>query len=313
MAHVSHQLPEADLCGFFMWYKEHRFNAKEIGYLVSDPHHYSPTTKQLEKALLAFNRDEFLSLGATQINDILTVLNKHILYGRDAISPGTKTYLYNLYVEKEYGISNIESFAEISNRTFQMNGSKSERFAIDLLSTIDGVCYEKNKAWYENDYYSGIPDIIPPGTVKEIKTVYNFSNFVSLHFRKDTKNNQFQIQCYLDLLEVESGEIVYVLVGLNGEERDRYIEYAKEKYRFDGYNDQEIGRKIKKIEKNCDFDHIPYEKRVIRRQYKRNPYDIRLIKKKVTAARAFLAKIDAKFNKSVILADGSAGDQPKNL
>lgn len=297
-----------------MDFKTLRFNAKEIGFLIPDPRNQpTATAKQLESALQALSKENMLSLTATDCNHILTVLNKHILYSSEKVSGGVKTFLCETYAEIMFGIQKISFLPEVSNRMFQISGSKSEKFAIDLLSAVDGCQYEKNKASFSNDYFIGKPDIIIADGVKEIKTVHNLSNFMSLFFQKDSKGHQFQLQCYLDLVDVDNGEIVYVLTGLNGTERDRYIEYAKNKYTEDGLTEHEISRNLKKIERNCDFDHIPYEKRVFRRSFKKNPYMIRLAKKKVTAARAFLSKIDAKFNKDVFLLNGDGGDSKKDI
>lgn len=295
-------------------FKTLRFNPKEVGFLIPDPkNQFTATPKQLESALLAMSKENMLSLTATDINHILTVVNKHLLYSSDKVSGGTKTYLCDLYTEIMHGIQKISFLPEVSNRMFQINGTKSEKFAIDLLSAVDSYQYEKNKATFSNDYFSGKPDIITDNDVKELKTVANLSNFIALAFQKDSKQHQFQLQCYLDLVDADTGEIVYVLTGLNGDERDRYLEYAKKKYENDGLTEAEIGRNLKKLEKNCDYDHIPYEKRVLRRSFKRNPYMIRLARKKVTSARVYLSKIHAKFNKDVFLGNGDGGDNKKDV
>lgn len=273
----------------------------------------TPTPIQLEKALLALSKDNLLGLTDTDISSVMTVLNKYAMYSHEKVASNTKDFLFDLYCRIEYGVNKISLLPESSNRSFQLNGTQSERFAIDILSAIDGVQYEKNRDRYENDFFIGKPDIMLPNEVKEIKTVCNLAKFLSIGMSKEPKGSQFQLQSYFDLLDFDSGEIVYVLVGLNGTERDRYLEFAREKYASEGWSASEIGKMLIKLEKNCDFDYFPHEKRVIRRQFKRNPYMIRLARKKVTAARAFLAKIDAKFNKNVVLSDDTQSGEDKNV
>lgn len=296
-----------------MDFKTLKFGCNDIGYLIPDAQASKTATPlQLQKALQALDKENYLALTATDIENILLVVDKHLNYSSEKVSSGTKSFLTELYGKLVYGIGNIESLEQFSSRRFQFSGTKSEKYAIQMLSEMDDITYEKNKDSYENDFYVGKPDILLSDSVKEIKTVYNLSNFLLLNGNRPNKNNLFQLQAYLDILDYETGELVYVLTGMPPDEKQEYLNFAKEKYKNTGISDQEVGRRLKKLEANISIDHIPVEKRIIRKNFKKNPYMIRLARKKVTAARAFLAKIDSKFNNIVDLS-GDSGEQAENI
>lgn len=285
----------------FMDFKNYKFNANVIGHLVSDvKNSHFATPKQMEKALLSLDKEDLLGLTATDIENLLVVIEKHLKFSPSRVPVGGKRYLAELYGKLLYGVSDIEPLEDISNRRFQISGTKCEQLAIEMISNEDKFEYEKNKTYFENDYFTGKPDVLSGGELKEVKTVQNLSKFMLYDVNKAPKLYQFQIQCYMDLLDYDSCELIFVLTGMHHEDRDEYLAMAEERYTKSGLTVPEVSKRLKKLEKNVTIDHIPTNNRIARATYKRNPYMIRLAKKKVTAARNFLTKLDLKFNGVVL-------------
>lgn len=303
-------LPKPISVDFFMGNFSHvKFNPQDIYSIIGESKSsFTPTAKQVESAVMALNKEDLTSLSATDVNHILKYVEKHAMYTPEKISGTAKSYLCGWYAKEVYGLTQMQVFAEMNSRKFQANGIKSEKNAIEILSRVDGVGYKKNKSDFENDFFSGTPDIIHAGGVKEIKTVASLDDFMMLSFKKTFNAHEYQLQCYLDLVDSDSGELIYVATGLCKEERQRYLDFAREKLILQGLADFQIENKLSMLERNVDYSFMSDEKRIFRKEFKRNKYMIRFARKKVTAARAFLVKLDEKFNKDVILPHVDRGE-----
>ena len=110
-----------------MDFKTYKIACEDIGCLVpSFSSAEIATPLQLEKAILALSAENSLALSDTRIKDILTVIDKKLKYGKDSLPNGAKVFLSGVYAKLVYGIGNIDSLQEYSNRRFQINGIKCE-------------------------------------------------------------------------------------------------------------------------------------------------------------------------------------------
>lgn len=285
-----------------MNFKEYKFPCTEVPNLLgSAKGNTMPTPKQIEKALNVLNKEYLLGITKTDTNDLISVIQKYNDYSPNKMSSSLMRYLCEIYTAEVLGIMPIVKFSEISTRNYQINGTKNEAVAISIISRVDDVSYDKNTKQFENEYFIGKPDILYKNTVKEIKTVANYNQFLYIFNSKPNRDDQYQMQCYMDLVDAPEGELIYVATGIHKDEYDKYIQFAKKFYEDAGLDEQKVNRRLKMLEKSCRLESINDLRRVKRFVFKKNQEMIRFAKKKVTFARNELIKIDEKYTKIVAL------------
>lgn len=285
-----------------MNFKDYKFPCTEVPNLLGSAKGSTlPTPKQVEKALNVLNKEYLLGITKTDTNDLISVIQKYNDYSPNKMSGSLMRYLCEIYTVEVLGIMPIVKFSELSTRSYQINGTKNESVAIDILSRVDGISYEKNTKMFENEYFIGRPDILHKNTLKEIKTVANYNQFLYIFNSKPNRDDQYQMQCYMDLVDAPEGELIYVATGIHPDEYVKYIQFAKKFYEDAGFDEKKVNKKLKTLEKSCRLDGMEDLKKVKRFVFKKNPEMIRFAKKKVTFARNELIKIDEKYNKAVVL------------
>lgn len=263
-----------------------------------------PTEKQLEKAINILNKRPFLTITATDTDYFLRMLKQVAANQSSEVNSAFRNYLVDLYVEKFIKVAPQNTFDFDSSRNIQKNGIVMEADAIKILSEVDNYQYEKNKKQFENGYFVGKPDILCADSIKEIKTFMNFRSIMKMRYEKPAKSAQYQLQSYMDVSEIENGEIIYVVTGMSEEYRASYLEKAKVWYESFGKSPAEVSKKVKKLEMESDLTKIPMSARILRVPFKKNKELIRFSHTKVTAARKMLSKIHDDYEKIV----GLGGD-----
>lgn len=292
-----------------MDFKEYKFPATEVSNLISMPKTAAPPTeKQIEKAINILNKEYLLGISTTETKDLITVINKYADYSPNKASSTLVKYLCDIYTQEALGLGVMMKFQENSNRSYQVNGTKSESVALEILSRVDGIQYKKNTKMIENDFFIGKPDIVHENSIKEIKTIINYPNFMYAMQTKPNKYDQYQLQTYMDLADCDTGEIIYVATGLHPEEFDKYIEYARNYFLELGVDPKKIEKRVNSIAKNVKFDTIPDFQRIHRFPFKKNPEMIRFARKRVTFARNWLSRWHDKYNKIVALPNEIVGE-----
>lgn len=256
-----------------------------------------PTAKQIEKAVNILSKDDILSLCKTDVEALITVINKYSAQAPQRFSQTAISYLTEFYSEKELKRSRISTFDVDSNRKYQINSTKNEPLAYQIISELDGIEYKKNNSLFENDYFIGRPDFEHNNSIKEIKTVSHYTNFLLLFSSQPGKDIQTQLHLYVDLKDCEEGELIFVATGICKEERDNYLIHAKNWYENMGYPQERVSKMLFRLERDINFDDIPIQQRVKRFTYKKNNEIVRFAKTRVTAARNWLAKFHEKYRK----------------
>lgn len=281
-----------------MDFKNYLFPCKEVNTLVSRKKAgYLPSETQVQKALNALSRDNLLAMPATDIENILVVIQKYAEQTPKGLSGTLSSYLTDIYLNQCLDVNRLPAYEDESAREYQLNGSRNEKVAIEIISRVDNAEYVKNKTSFENDYFRGIPDVLTGHSVFEIKTRHLYASFIKYLFQKPSRSDFYQLQCEMDVAGVDEGELIYVATGINQSDRSKYLENCRSAMEARGMNDKKIENTIVSIEKSCNLDWMPDNKRIIRFPVKKNPAFIKFAKTKVTAARNWLAKFHDKFEK----------------
>lgn len=280
-----------------MDFKQYLFPCNEVWSIVGKKRGSSLTSAQTVKALNALSRDNLLTLTKTDIEIILAALQSYSETSADSLSTTGIPYLMDVYLNATLKINRLPVYSEVSPRQFQMNGYKNEKVALQILSEMDNFEYVKNRKTFDNGYFCGIPDVLPGHSVFEIKTRHLYCDFLAEATGKATRSDFYQLQCEMDITGMDEGELIYVATGINKEDRDKYLQHCRKSMEKNGMNDEKIEKKLILIERSCNIDWLPPNKRVKRIPVKRNPEFIRFAKRKVTAARNYLARLHDKFEK----------------
>lgn len=247
--------------------------AEELEYLESRP---NPTEKQ-----------------KTRISELI--------YKRDStpkLSDTATSYLREVYQYYKYG---KESVGGSRRSVYTIKGNSVEHESIMIISRYHDFPFDKNQQRFNNDYFTGEPDIIWPERLKTLdaKSVWDMESLLShvpdyLNQEKEIydKDYWWQGQGYMDLTNSQEHELLYVLVNMpeeiiNGERMRIYKT-------MNPVTDEspEYKKAIEKLEFNMTFDEIPIKERIVRFVFKRDDEAIQKAYKRIEMCREWLSEFE---------------------
>ncbi len=164
----------------------------------------------------------------------------------ETLSETTKTYVYEWLKERIYKVHK-----EISNK-YLNKGLMLEDTAIDkTIEWLDLSFTIKNEQFFENDYFTGTPDLIVDGVVYDTKCSWDCFTFPLFDKDIPTKDYFYQLQIYMELTGCKKAVLVYVLLNTPDEliyERKHIYDDLDKKYRIKTYEveyDAEVIEKLK--------------------------------------------------------------------
>jgi hypothetical protein len=163
----------------------------------------------------------------------------------ETLSETTKSYVYEWLKENIYGVRK-----QISSK-YLNKGLKLEDTAIDKsIELLDLPFAIKNEQFFENDYFTGTPDLIVDGVVYDTKCSWDCFTFPLFEENIPTKDYFYQLQIYMELTGCRKAVLIYVLLNtpeeLTYEEKHNYDNVDK-KYRIKTYEvdyDSEVIEKL---------------------------------------------------------------------
>jgi hypothetical protein len=168
----------------------------------------------------------------------------------EVLSETAKTYLKELWIEKEYNRRK-----EIHSK-YMEKGTMVEEEALTLFTEVTGQFYKKNEKDFYNDFLTGTPDIFP-GLV-DIKSCWDLWTFQDF----DADKYFWQMQGYMWLTGEKSAVVAACLIDTP------FHLIADEQRKWTWRNgiidpDSEAAQAgLMEIEKNMTFSDIPQELRV---------------------------------------------------
>jgi hypothetical protein len=200
------------------------------------------------------------------------------------LTDGCKSLLARLYAAEKYGKWSL--FKDRGNK-YTSKGKDAEEDSIALVSALDRRAYIKNDVRIDNDYVSGVPDIVVGDSynnikyVIDVKTPYDMETFICNLGKPLCLQYQWQMQTYIWLTGAERGEVSFCLVnspahiirseeyrlldrmGVTTEEDPSYIEAKIQLVKNLTFDDMPISdRRIKYIVERDEEAHIRIAKRV---------------------------------------------------
>jgi hypothetical protein len=200
----------------------------------------------------------------------------------EILSETAKTYIQDLFKEKELGISR-EFWSRYTDKGLQM-----EDEAIEFASQVLGWDFVvKNEQGYENDWITGTPDVITKYLLADIKCSWDGNTFPLFDTELKNKDYFWQLQGYMWLTGLDQAELVYCLMDTPHAIVEDEVRRAHWKA---GLIDEDLDLR-EAVQSQHTFDHLPNNLRIKRFIVERNEDAIENIKEKVELARDYYEQL----------------------
>lgn len=159
--------------------------------------------------------------------------------------------------------------------------------SIDFIGEQLGLGFLlKNDRQFENDYFTGEPDVIPPNIdlVIDAKNSWSWEAFPILESEIPTSDYYWQLQGYMNLTDRHHSKLVYVL----SDTPQHLIEREARRYCYDnGFEELDIDI-YNKFLADMTYPNIPKELKIKSFDIERNDEDIAIAQKKVIECREYI-------------------------
>lgn len=200
----------------------------------------------------------------------------------EVLSETAKTYIQDLFKEKELGIAR-EFWSRYTDKGLQM-----EDEAIDFAGQVLGWDFVvKNEQGYENDYITGTPDVITKYLLADIKCSWDGTTFPLFDNELKNKDYYWQLQGYMWLTGLDQAELVYCLMDTPHQIVEDEVRRAHWKA---GLIDEDLDLR-EAVQSQHTFDHIPNNLRIKRFIVEKDEKSIEQIKEKVEIAREYYEQL----------------------
>lgn len=126
----------------------------------------------------------------------------------ETLSETTKTYLQEWTKEQIYGMRK-----EINSK-YMTKGTVMEDESIDRAIEWAGLPFTiKNEQHFEDEFFTGTPDLILSDTVVDIKNSWDFQTFPLFADEVPNRDYLAQLQCYMALCGKRKAKLIYVLLN----------------------------------------------------------------------------------------------------
>lgn len=240
-------------------------------------------------------------LGQTDLDDgevaQLAFLNKKRETFLDPpLSETAKSYLVERYAAEKYNIRRASAGGQ--QKACVTKGVALEKEGIDLIKFLDKIDYQQPEKPISNEYLEGQCDILCYGNKKivEVKTSWNAANFMQKRRENKISIQQWcQIQGYLELYDIDFGQVVYALVNTPPHLIDQEKANLFRRYTFGELTREDYEEQTEKYDTLFDYSKIPMHKRVIRFDVPRCPEFMPKVSRKIALCRDFLNEFERSF------------------
>lgn len=280
-----------------------KINCASISPLISRPKGNNPPTDNEWKEFFQYVSREYQAISERQKYITREIVTKAINYSPERLSDTVRTELCKIYSYEVYGKSALNAGG---TKPFTLDkGNLAEPDAIKLLSRLDGVEYTKNERLISNRWFKGIPDIMIGKYkkyvtgVKEIKTSYDLPAFLSLLNKPCDSDNIWQMTGYLDILQLEEGEICHCLVNMPESMIEAERKRVEERCQSLNIEEAEIEKRLFQLKASMTYDEIPESMRIIRFTVTKDKVRVRMAHDRVKVARSWLKELHEAFQKNM--------------
>lgn len=240
-------------------------------------------------------------LGQTDLDDgeaaqLAFLKKKRETFLEPPLSETAKSYLVERYAADKYNIRRASAGGQ--QKTAITKGVALENEGIELIKFLDKIDYQQPEKATSNEYLEGQCDILCYENKKivEVKTSWNAANFMQKRRENKISFQQWcQIQGYLELYNINFGQVVYALVNTPPHLIDQEKANLFRRYTFGELTREDYEEQIEKYDTLFDYSKIPMHKRVIRFDVPRCPEFMPKVSRKIGLCRDFLNEFERSF------------------
>jgi hypothetical protein len=228
---------------------------------------------------------------------------KRATYLNPPLAESAKTYLIERYSAEKY--NNRRASAGGLQRSTITKGVALETEGIELVKFVDKIDYQQPEKAISNKYIIGLCDILCYNHKKvvDIKTSWNAANFMgNRRTNKLTFQQWCQIQGYMELYDIDFGQVCYVLVNTPPHLIDQEKANLFRRYTFGEITRDTYEEELERYDSLFDYSKIPITKRIIRFDVPRYREFMPFVYTKVEMSREWLNGFERTFlaNKNII-------------
>ena len=204
-----------------------------------------------------------------------------LIHKRDnpELPEGAKTHCKQWLKEQVYNRGKF-----FSNK-YTDKGNVMEDDSIDFIARmLDYGMLLKNNREFENEYITGMPDIIIPDCVIDAKNSWSFDSFPILEDKPTTNDYYWQLQGYMDLLNQDNAKLCYVLSNTP----DHLIEREARIFSIENGFEELDAVIYKEIYDRLNYDEIDDKLRIKTFEFKKDQGAINEIYKRVKLCRTYI-------------------------
>lgn len=193
------------------------------------------------------------------------------------LAQGTKSVLHKIWNFEVLGIK------EVLKSKAVRRGKSQENESIDLVNEVFKINLSKNTQRFENDYFTGEPDLITDKSIIDIKTCESWETFYSKTEKKANEDYFYQVWAYMLLTGKKQGFIAYTLPSYD----ENFIVYAQSST-IDVEEENQIFL-------NLNFDRIPTNKRIKIFKIQNQDIDLEAVYQYLDQCREYLNNLNIQF------------------
>lgn len=257
-----------------MKFNKYKFRCHSVGNIMVGAIS-ALTTKQDEYLKDLTIKKDSKGLTDRQTIDYAKLLEKKI--AKPKLSVTAKSYLDKIHAKEVFG-KDDSIYSKYMDK-----GLTQEEISISLYSDVKDFMFLKNDEYKQNDFICGTPDNTQD-KIRDIKTSWDFKTF-PMHKKEIPSNIYYwQLQCYMELFDLDESELVYCLVDTPEMLVDDEIRRAGWKL---GLID--VPTELEdEIRNNMQYDNIDPTRRVKVYNIDRNKKDIELLYQVIELSRKYL-------------------------
>jgi len=200
------------------------------------------------------------------------------------LGQSAKSYIESVFLQNEYG------YREPVVTDVLLKGNMCEQDGIALISDVL-PCNEfrsKCKRYFEDDFFTGNPDILLKDVIEDIKNAWSLKTFFQVKELDPLYYAQGQVYMHLSgrrLFRVHHCLVNTPIELIHAEQKRYFWKYGGDE------NNKHFKEAVKQIDANHTFDHIPKQDRVKTFEFEYNEPFIEELKGKVMLARQYYSTL----------------------
>lgn len=246
------------------------------------------TDSQKGKFILLQNKEE---LTATEIKTLDILKAKRERFNNPELSVTAKKYLIKRYSWDKYNVGTIPINEKAS---CLVKGNELEADAIKMLSKRDRTKYIRGEGFVKNDFIFGVCDIysLDRKKIVDIKVSWGIHSYLPNYISELSTKYWMQMQAYLELYNMDKGEVCWVLLNTPSFLLDREKTRFTEKYMTGEIDSEKFEEAMYNLDLNYDYSKIPNKRKIITFVVNRDRGFIEKVYNKVEKCREWMAEFD---------------------